>query len=291
MLILKLLSSVIQMLPLSLALGIGEIIGLLSYYLFPSRRKITKENLKKAFMAIKTNRQIDNIGKQMAKNMGKNLIEFFRLPALSKNNIENYIEFIGLEHLEDALKLKRGVFILTAHLGNWDLIAAACVLKGYRVNLITKYLKINLFNKFWLDHRARMNINQLYREGSLREIINALKRNELIGFILDQHTKSSDGILIDFFNRPAWTTPSLAVLAQRYNVPVVPGFIIRQNNGRHKIIFEPAISFQEQSTPEETIRYNTQVYTNVIERYIKAYPEQWIWMHRRWKTKLPTNSE
>ncbi|MFH0888878.1 MAG: lysophospholipid acyltransferase family protein [Planctomycetota bacterium] len=285
MIVLKFISFIVRLLPLGVALKIGDWLGMLVWWLFPSRRKITADNLKKAFAHIKTNRQLHKIAQGMAKNMGKNLMEFFRLPALSKDNIENYIEFNGLEHLENALRLKRGVFILTAHLGNWDLVAAACVLKGYRVNVVTKHLKISLFNKFWLDYRARMNINQIYREGSLREIINALKRNELMGFILDQHAKSSDGILIDFFNRPAWTTPSLAVLAQRYNAPVVPCFIVRQNDGRHKIIFEPDIPFREMPTPEETIRYNTQIYTDVIERYIRAYPEQWIWMHRRWKTK------
>jgi Kdo2-lipid IVA lauroyltransferase/acyltransferase len=273
------------------ALKIGEWLGIIAWCLFPSRRKITKDNLRQAFASVKTGQQLDNIARSMAKNMGKNLIEFFRLPSFSRENIGNYIEFNGLEHLENALKLKKGVFVLTAHLGNWDLVAAACVLKGYPVNLITKHLRIGLLNKFWLESRAKMNVKQLYREGSLKEIINALKRNELMGFILDQHTKSSDGILVDFFNRPAWTTPSLAVLAQRYDVPVVPCFIIRQNNGKHKIIFEPAIPFEERVTPEETIRYNTQNYTKTIELYVRAYPEQWIWMHRRWKTKMAESAK
>jgi len=290
MLILKILSSVIQMLPLSLALRIGEIIGILSYYLFPFRRNITLKNLKSAYVQTKTNQQLHKIAKEMAKNMGKNLIEFFRLPSLSRDNIENYVEFNGLDNLENALRLKKGVFILTAHFGNCDLVASSFVLKGYKVSLITKYLRIGIFNKFWLEYRARMGINQLYREGSLREIISALRRNELMGFVLDQHTKSSDGILVDFFNMPAWTMPSLAVLSQRYQVPVVPCFGIRHKDGRHTVILEPGIMAKEQATPEETIRYNTQIYTNVIERYIRAYPEQWIWMHRRWKTPYTSNA-
>ncbi|MDI6789035.1 MAG: lysophospholipid acyltransferase family protein, partial [Planctomycetota bacterium] len=230
--------------------------------------------------ASKTKLLHGHIARKVARNMGKNIIEFLRLPILTEKKLEGYIEWSGLEHLDNALKLNKGVFILTAHLGNWDLIAAACALKGYRVNLITKHLKINLLNKFWLDYRARMNINQLYREGHLREIINALKRNELMGFILDQHTKSSDGIKVNFFNRPAWTTPSLAVLSQRYNIPVVPGFIIRQNNGRHKIIFEEKI---EPCEKDKSPQFYTQLYTDVIERYVRKYPEQWIWMHRRWR--------
>jgi KDO2-lipid IV(A) lauroyltransferase len=299
MFLLKAISLFIRLLPFKIALSLGEMLGLLSYYLFPSRRAITVTNLK--LTRLWSNLQINCIAREVAKSMGKNIIEFLRLPSLSQKRMNHYIEWEGLEHLENAFTQNRGVFILTAHLGNWDLIASAVALKGYRVNLITKHLKIGILNKFWLSYRAKMGINQLYRQGSLREIISALKNNELIGFVLDQHTKSTDGIIVDFFNRPAWTTPSLAVLSQRYNVPVVPGFIIRQPNQKHKIIFEPPITFlqprwdgvyppmsirgtvAQQSTNEETIRYNTQVYTNVIERYVRKYPEQWIWMHRRWK--------
>jgi len=215
--------------------------------------------------------------------MGRNAIEFLRLPSLTKDNMDAYIKWSGLEHLDNALKLNKGVFVLTAHLGNWDLVASGYSLKGYQVNLITKHLKIEFLNRFWMESRAQKNITQLYREGSIKEIINALKRNELMGFILDQHTHSADGVLVDFFGRPCWTTPGLAVLAQRLKAPVVPSFIIRQPNGTHQVFIEPAIPFVEKTTQEETIRYNTQAYTNCLERYIRQYPDQWIWMHRRWK--------
>lgn len=316
MLLLKFISLLARLLPLAYALKSGEVLGLLFYYLFPSRRRITLDNLRQAFnnstlgvyteplslngipsegqgklseCARRTTHDARRttpalIARSMARNMGQNAMEFLRLPSLTKNNMDAYIKWSGLEHLDNALKLNKGAFILTAHLGNWDLVASAYSLKGYQVNLITKHLKIEFLNRFWMASRAEKNIVQLYREGSIKEIINALKRNELMGFILDQHTKSSDGILVNFFGRPAWTTPGLAVLAQRLKAPVVPSFIIRQPDGAHKVFIEPAIPFVEKDTQEETIRYNTQVYTNCLERYIRQYPEQWIWMHRRWKT-------
>ena len=295
MIILKLLSLFVRLLPLSLALKCGELLGLLFYYLFPSRRRITLDNLSQAFNnfthGVYTERSERAphstpalIARSMARNMGKNAMEFLRLPSLTKDNMDNYIKWSGLEHLDNALKLQKGAFVLTAHLGNWDLVASAYALKGYQVNLITKHLKIEFLNKFWMQSRSQKNITQLYREGSIKEIINALKRNELMGFILDQHTHSKDGVLVNFFGRPCWTTPGLAVLAQRLKVPVVPSFIIRQPDGTHKAFVEPAIPFVEKETQEETIRYNTQAYTDCLEKYIRQYPDQWIWMHRRWKT-------
>ncbi len=282
MIILKLLSLLARLLPLSWALKCGQVLGLLFYYLFPSRRRITLASLKSANLW--TNPEIRRIGASMARNMGQNVIEFLRLPSLTKDNMDNYIKWSGLEHLDNALKLNKGAFVLTAHLGNWDLVASGYSLKGYKVNLITKHLKIDFLNKFWMESRSQKNITQIYREGAVKEIINALKRNELMGFILDQHTHSADGVLVDFFGRPCWTTPGLAVLAQRLGAPVVPSFIIRQPDGTHKVFIEPAIPFVEKESQAETIRYNTQAYTNVLERYIRQYPDQWIWMHRRWKT-------
>jgi KDO2-lipid IV(A) lauroyltransferase len=306
MLILKIISLLARLLPLSTALKTGEVLGLLFYYLFPSRRRITLDNLRNSASFLprplchsreggnpvwrdklqqeSSSLAINRIARGMAKNMGQNAIEFLRLPSLTKDNMDNCIKWSGLEHLDNALKLQKGAFVLTAHLGNWDLVASGYSLKGYQVNLITKHLKIDFLNRFWMQSRAQKNITQLYREGSIKEIINALKRNELMGFILDQHTHSADGVLVDFFGRPCWTTPGLAVLAQRLKAPVVPSFIIRQPNGTHKVFIEPAIPFVEKESQEETIRYNTQVYTNVLERYIRQYPDQWIWMHRRWKT-------
>jgi Kdo2-lipid IVA lauroyltransferase/acyltransferase len=282
MLVLRFLSWLTRLLPLRLVLWKGAVLGMLAYWLFPSRRRITMNNLRHAFPD-KTNRELKAIAKSMAKNMGRAIIEFLRMPSMNKAYMDRCIEWAGLEHLDNALKLGRGVLVLTAHLDNWDMVAAMIALKGYRTNIIAKHLSTKAFDDFWVATRARMNVTQIERAGSIKQIITALRHNELVGFILDQHTHASDGVLVDFFNRPAWTMPGLAVLAQRYDVPVVPCFMVRNNISHHKIIFEPAIPFVEKATPDETIKYNTQVYTKVLERYISEYPDQWIWMHRRWR--------
>lgn len=271
--------------PLSWVLKLGDILGLMFYYLFPSRRRITLENLRQAFSSkpYALSSKLTQIARSMARNMGRNAVEFLRLPALTKNNLDSYIHWTGLEHLEQALKLNKGVFMLTAHIGNWDIFASAYALKGYKISLITKRLKIGVLNRFWMSMRSDKNITQLYREGSIREIIGTLRRNELMGFILDQHTHSADGVLVDFLGRPAWTTPGLAVLAQRLEAPVLPTFLIRQPDGTHRAFIEPPIPFVQKDNQAETVRHNTQTYTHALEKYIRQYPDQWIWMHRRWK--------
>lgn len=283
--LLRFLSAVVPRLPVGIALRLGEILGIITYYTFPSRKRIARENLSAALGQERSEHQLKLIVWAMAKNLGRNMMEFLRLPVMTLKDIEHYIEFAGLENLEAALAQGKGAFILTAHFGNWDLCAAALAFKGYPTNLVTKYLKIEILNQLWLDYRGRVKVNPLYREGSLREIVRRLKNNEIIGFVLDQSSKRAEGVFVNFFGRPACTIPGLATLTQRLGTPVVPGFIIRQKGPYHKIVLEPPVPFQKCATLEETIVYNTQVYTDIIERYIRAHPEHWIWMHRRWKTK------
>ncbi|MFH1228609.1 MAG: lysophospholipid acyltransferase family protein [Planctomycetota bacterium] len=285
MLFLRLLSAVLQRLPLSLSMLLGEWLGIFAYFAVPSRRRTALNNLRLSLGNEKSQAELNRIAWEMAKNIGKNTIEFFRLPMITPKNIDNYVEFKGLENLQEALKLNRGAFMLTAHFGNWELALAAMVVKGYSMSLVTKYLKNEMLNQFWLESRRKLGINVFYREGSLKEIIRALKANGLMGFVLDQNTKREEGVFVNFFGRPACTIPSLAVLSQRLETPVVPTFIIRKPNGRHCLTFGKHLMFSQTSGSQDPIVYNTQVYTDVIERYIRQYPEQWIWMHKRWKTQ------
>jgi len=282
--LLRIVAVLVQRLPLSIALKAGEGLGLFAYYVIPKRKQIALDNLKHAFPD-KPHSELKHIIRELGKNLGRYMIEFFRLPLMKPSDFNRYIEFVGLDNLDRAISEGKGAFILTAHFGNWDLIAAAMVFKGYPTNLVTKFLRSELLNTLWLDYRRRVKINIMYREGSLRDIVQHLKNNELMGFVLDQNTRREEGVFVNFFGRPACTIPSLAALAQRLGTPVVPGFIIRKKGPYHRIIFEPAIPFQKRETTDESIVYNTQVYTDVLERYIRQYPDHWIWIHRRWKTQ------
>jgi len=283
--LLRLLASLAQRLPLELVLYLGELIGIGTYYIVTDKKRIALKNLRAALGKEYNEHQLKHIFREMARNLGRSMMEFLRFPAMTPKDIEQHIKFTGLEHLEKARAQGKGVFILTAHFGNWELYARALVFKGYPLNIVTKHLINRVLNRFWLDYRRRAKVNALYWKGSLAEIVRRLRNNELMGFVLDQNTKRKEGVFVNFFGRPACTIPSLATLAQRLGTPVVPGFIIRENKAYHRIVFEPPLVFQKRGTLNETIVHNTQIYTGVIERYIRAYPDHWAWVHRRWKTK------
>lgn len=288
--ILRIVSCVAQRVPVEFALFLGDLLGLLGYYTVPQRKRIALENLRAALGKERTEKELRRIVWAMGKNLGRNMMEFLRLPVMTPKYFKHYIKIVGSKNLDQVLTRGKGTFVLTAHFGNWDLCAAALIVNGWPTNLVTKYLRNEVVNQLWLSYRSKVKINQLYREGSLREIIRCLNRNELMGFVLDQSTKREEGVFVNFFGRPACTIPGLATLVQRLDTPVIPCFMVRQKGPYHKIILEPPIPFKKCPTMDETIVYNTQVYTNVLERYIRAHPEHWIWMHRRWKTKPLTNT-
>ncbi len=283
--LLRLLASLAQRLPLDVVLDIGGFLGVMICHLVIDKKRIALANLRAALGKEHSEPELRRIFKSMAKNLGRNIMEFLRLPIMTPQNIDHYVKFTGLENLEAALVQGKGVFVLTAHFGNWELYATALVAKGYPTNVVTKHLINRILNQFWLDYRRRVKVNPLYWKDSLKEIMRHLKNNEIIGFVLDQNTKRSEGVFVNFFGRPACTIPGLATLVHRLGTPVVPGFIIREKQAYHRIVFEPPLDFQKRGTLQETIIANTQIYTAVLERYIRAYPDQWAWVHRRWKTQ------
>ncbi|MFC1524762.1 lysophospholipid acyltransferase family protein [Planctomycetota bacterium] len=279
------LTTFCQRLSPSAALVLGKSIGIIAFYLFPVRRRITLQNLRMALDKEKPEKELRAIAWRMSQNLGCMVIDFLRLPLVNLSNIDSYVQINGLANMTKALSLKRGVLVLTAHFGNFDLAAAAMALKGFPTSLITKHLSIPAFNNLWLKYRDKLGIKQLYREGSLKTIIQRLKNNELIGFVIDQNTHRDEGVFVNFFGIPACTIPAVAVLAQRFNTPVVPMFIVRKKNGTHQAFIEPHLIFESRPTLEESIVYNTQLYTNIIEKYIRRHPDHWTWLHYRWKTR------
>ncbi len=283
--IFNLLAKFIQVLPLKIALSIGSIVGSLGYYIFYPRTKVVLDNLNRAFGKERDRKELRKIARDMYRNFGKNIIEFLRIPILRRETIDKLITIEGLENFNTARDQKKGVLVLTAHIGNWELLAATFAIKGYPVSLITRDIRNRYINDFWMDYRRKIGINAIHKKDSLKEVIRRLKNNEPVGFILDQNVDRIDGVFVYFFGFPACTIKSVAVLSKRFNAPVVPAFIIRQKDGRHRIIFEKPLWFEERGDIEEDIVYNTQAYTNIIERYIKENPAQWIWVHKRWKTR------
>jgi len=273
----------IQRLPLSLALLLGSFLGSLAYFLWRPRTAIALANLNLAWEGKKSEAQLRQIARRMYQNFGKGLIEFLRLPLITQKNLNDYVSFEGMNHLEKARDQGRGVFLLSAHLGNWEMLTAAMSLRGIPTNMLVKKIRNVRIDRFINGIRRQSGVNPINKQDGAGEMLRVLRNNEMVAFVLDQHAIGSEGVRVKFFDQEVSTYKSLAMLARRYKVPIVPLFIIRERRGFHRVVAEPALTLCKGKTIHDSILDDTQQCIHVLERFIRMYPEQWIWLHRRWK--------
>ena len=210
------------------------------------------------------------------------VVEFLRIRLLRTPPLESAVQFQGEDHLRNALAEGKGVLILSAHLGNYDVSAVALALRGFPVMIVSKPLNLKAIEKFWMEERSVSELEISLNHESIRGILKALREGMAVVFVLDQHA-SAEQLWVDFFGRSASTLSAPAILTQRTGAPVVPIFTHRDSDGTHVIEIQPAMSFEELEDRDQTIEHNTQRYTAVIEAAIRRHPEQWTWLHKRWK--------
>jgi len=274
-------------LPESWALSLGAFLGLMWYYLIPIRRRVVMQNLDLALGVDYDRRGLRKIARATYRNLGISAIEFFLVKKLTPGIVKEKFVMEGASNLEAAQRLGKGVLVLTAHFGNWDLLCCSQALAGYPLHVITKSLKAGGLNDFWMETRRRCGLNLIEARGSMKKILKALRRNEIVAFVIDQNMLHSQGVFVDFFGKPACTTYSLALLAERTGAPVIPIFILRQGLGRHRIVIQEPLVYQTVGRRRENILHNTRIYTAILEDMIRSRPDHWLWLHRRWKTRQP----
>ncbi len=279
-------SLIVRVIPARYLYGFAKNISFLGYNLVTKQRKIALDSLNLAFAGQKTKIQIQQIAKDCFTFMAKSAIELLFLmdrPVLLKQRVR----FSGRENLDKALSHGKGVILVSAHFGNFPLLMAKLSLEGYKVAGIMRPMRDTRVEKIFLQKRQRMGIRTIYsqpRNTCVNATINSLRNNEIVFIPIDQNFGTA-GVFVDFFGRKAATATGPVVLAQRTKAVLLPCFIVRQSDDTHKIIFEPALDLVEGKSSEETITINIQRLTNIIETYIRKYPAEWGWVHRRWKSK------
>jgi KDO2-lipid IV(A) lauroyltransferase len=261
--------------------------GRLIYHLLPIRRRTVLANLRRAFGRSLDDEQIVRLAQAFYAHCARSLVEFVRFPFLPAADRAAQVRVENIDAILRVYEAGKGVLILTGHLGNWEVAVAGGIgsFPQYRgqFHFLRRPVWPGWFDRF-VAHRFRSaGLGVITKKGSLDEVLDRLAATDAVIFTFDQHAGGRDGILVDFFGHPAWTFRSLAIISLSTGVPVVPAATWREPDGRHVLRFEEALPILEPDDPGEAIRANTQAYNDALERMILRHPEQWFWMHRRWK--------
>ncbi len=260
----------------------GAALGSLAYLLLPARRRIARDNLKRAMGDTLTERQIQTITKKVFQNIGRTLVEFARFGKIKPEGARRIIVGDGMNYLQQVRQEGKGAIIVTPHFGNWELLGSWFAAVGYPIDFLvgTQHNKKvdDLLNSF----RREMGVRIIPLKTSIRGVFQCLKANRLAGLVADQHAHSG-GISVEFFGRKAATPKGPAAFAVKAKCPLLPFLMRRERYNRHVVEAGQPIYPPNSDDEERDIETMTIAYTKFFEQGIRKYPDQWMWTHRRWK--------
>jgi KDO2-lipid IV(A) lauroyltransferase len=279
----RLAMAVVQSMPEEAAAGLGRRCGRLAGALLHGRWDTVLGNLRRAYGEQLPDRELRALARRNFEHYGESAVEFLRLPLLTRENLERHVEFRGEERLREALAQGRGAIVLCGHYGNWDLTAVAQALRGMQAHVISKEARVRALNEVWMTVRREKGVAFLPPSDSSFAVVRALKRGGTVVVVMDQHRPHAEGVVARFFGLPASTLRTAAVLALRLGCPVLPIEGYRAARGRHRIEIGAPIPVRQGRDPEDSVLLTTQAYNDAIEGIVRRHPEQWAWIHRRWK--------
>jgi KDO2-lipid IV(A) lauroyltransferase len=288
-LFLSVVSLLFRALPRGAANAIGGFLGLVWYYLIPVRRNVARENLERAFPDL-TRQQRRRIARACYKNLARSAVEFLRLPGLTPKKVDRDLEHAGWEHYQEAEKNGKGMIVVTAHFGNFDLLACAEALRGVPLHVISREQHAKGVNRFWMKVRENHGVRFIPPKDSIFGIHKLLKNQQVVALVIDQHMPVGRGIAVPFFGEPASTTHAPAMLSLTTGAPIVPATIERLKGGRHRVTLDAAVQVnREAERNQEAVRI-TEELNRWLEDKIRKKPDHWLWIHRRWKLKKNTGT-
>ncbi|MEO8277070.1 MAG: lysophospholipid acyltransferase family protein [Thermoanaerobaculia bacterium] len=264
---------------------LGRAIGKLGWHLSRRDRRRTLDHLSIAFPELRPPERTA-LARNVFAHLGELLGECLYLRHRDADEIPRHVTLTGWEHVEKARAGGRPTVIVTGHCGNWELLAAALNVRGLGMLVVARELEEPGLQTMLLDLRARFGTRTIVRgtSGAARALLGALRGAGALGMLIDQDTKV-DGVFVDFFGRSAWTPVGAAELALRFNAAVLPTFIARQADGSHQAEIHPELTL-----PADPLAA-TALMTRAIENQIRKFPEQWVWLHRRWRRRPGAGSD
>lgn len=278
----------ISILSYKLASDIGGLLGRIAYLADARHRHISLKNLQRAFPE-RAAKSITLIARKAFENLGRSSGEFIYIATRSPQELlptlYKWVTIEGRTNLDKAAERGKGVIYLTAHFGNWELLGLALGGNGYPLNVIVRPLDNPGIDRLLTSFRSITGGRVIPKKGALKEILKRLRNGEALGILIDQNTSRNDGVFVDFFGTQAATNKGLALMSMKTDTPVLPTFLIREGKYRHRLIYDQEISIHKSGDTGRDVVLNTGNATRVVESYIRRYPEQWFWMHQRWKTR------
>lgn len=279
-------------LPIEDALQIGALGARLAYYLMGRRRRVALKNLELAFGDSKSPEELRRIARESFENFGRLFVEFIRFPRMSHETMLRRVTAVGRRHYDEADGPGLGSIAISAHLGNFELVAAS---GNHRLpagnHLVGRKIKPPAVDAIVTGLRASQGVRTIASKNALRTMLKTLREHDNLGVVVDQNMRRGVGVFVNYFGVAASTTPSVALLAMKRPIAILPVFAFRVGRSpRHVQVFLPQVPLAKTGDRERDLLVNTQRYTHIVEVMVRRFPEQWFWFHQRWRSRPPAET-
>ena len=275
-----------SLLPLKISVRLAAILGIIAFDIVRIRRKVSLENLQKAFGDLYSMKERRRIGRRSYINFAKSMVEFASLNKPDRERLVELVTLKGRHHVDEALNRGKGIVVVTGHFGSWEFLGAAAVAHGFDVDFLVGEQGNKSVDDLMNNLRKRAGIGIISRGVAARGIFTALKKKRLVALLSDQDARKH-GIFVDFFGIPASTYPGAAQFAYRTRCPIIFCYIVRQGDESHETVFLPPIEVNPDADMDEEVMRLTAAHVKALEDCVRKHPEQYFWAHKRWKTKPP----
>jgi len=282
--LLEMLFRLLGLIPRKWAFRLCNCLGHLLFLADKKHREIVLNNLTRAFGREKNRYEIKMLAKQVFKNALQTVFEIGWSLNLDEKRLMEYFTIEGRSHIKNAYEKGQGVLVLTGHFGNWELLSVVGAMLAYPLSVLYRPLDLKPLDRFFVKFRTRFGGKLIPLKRSMFDILKSLGRSEMVVLLMDQNVDWYEGVFVDFMGHRACTNKGLALIALKTKAPVIPAFLVREKEG-FTAKFLPEIPLIISGDKTRDVEDNTRQYNQVIESFLRRYPDQWFWLHQRWKTR------
>lgn len=275
----------VRRLPMSQLQRLGRRLGRMWYRLDARHRRVAVENLALAFDGEKSRAEIESLAQKTFEQLGVTAVEVCKLAYMDRHRLVEWVGVEGEQNFWAAHGAGKGVLLLTGHFGNWELMGMLPSALDVPITVVARATDNPAIENELARMRSRFGNRVIHKKEALRETMRELRAGGVVAILIDQNVAEREGVFVEYFGRPACTTPTMALLALKTDARVVPTFCLRTENGTHRVVVEPEVELVRTGDLERDVVVNTQRFTSIIEGYVRRHPDHWLWMHRRWKTR------